>query len=117
MKQVTVKEKAEAAPALSGQHTPGPWHITRTARGHVRMIRCERTLPGAIEGLAVAKIVHAVGFDEEHANARLIASAPDLLQALKASVKSAEHYGADPYQEPWLIDARAAIAKAEGRAS
>lgn len=89
------------------EHTPGPWEAiedTVRARGSQRAIAdCGTWHVGT----------------QDKANARLIAAAPDLLDALKAAVE-----WIDP-DEPDLVNreecaadlekARAAIAKAEGR--
>lgn len=50
------------------------------------------------------------------ANARLIAAAPELLEALRFAVKRVELANAegDPILSAWLPDAKAAIAKAAG---
>lgn len=52
------------------------------------------------------------------ANARLIAAAPELLEAIKRLLPMAENnafeYGAKPEQDEDIIFARAAIAKATG---
>lgn len=48
---------------------------------------------------------------------RLIAAAPELLSALAEIVDHAQRYGAAPYTAVKMFDrARAAIARAEGRA-
>lgn len=94
-------------------YTPGPWHITRTARGHRKTIRCERRLPNAIEGIAVANIVHACGFDEERANAQLIAAAPELLEACKVALAYISTACRSTEIESLISEA---IAKAEGKA-
>lgn len=56
------------------KHTPGPW-------------KCRKDINGLTvfdsQGMALANCVFQIG-DEEKANARLIAAAPELLEALKA---------------------------------
>lgn len=47
----------------------------------------------------------------QHANARLIAAAPDLLAALVWAVETAD---TEQYEADWYAAARAAIAKAKG---
>ncbi len=57
------------------KHTPGPW---RTATGFVRAktgVICQLSHPHSL--------LRFVSYDEEIANARLIAAAPDLLAACK----------------------------------
>jgi hypothetical protein len=93
------------------QHTPGPWYVGTEFNDQGRHI------------YAAQKVRHEDG-DEWHpliantddderlvdwqANAVLIASAPDLLEALKDAVST------QPADSPikWVLRARAAIAKA-----
>ena len=70
----------------------------------------------------IARTSSDVSISEEEANARLIASAPDLLSALeglmKRAVKDAEHYAPDGNEPIWafISDASDAICKAKGKA-
>ena len=101
---------------MSAKHTPGPWVVVVSSRGTAM----------AIAATAVAKIpgetnpvrYNGIGMPNSakgHANARLIAAAPELLEALTALVtfndaplndRRPEGYGA------LLASARAAIKKA-----
>jgi hypothetical protein len=122
------------------KHTPGPWHyepgdvgddsvgIGPTAPyiyadpendGNVVPI-CTMDTPARPTGQPPRdeydECIESIG--DERANARLIAAAPDLLEALRALLPLAE-FGAreqsPPYADGHLIDAaRAALAKAEG---
>jgi hypothetical protein len=59
------------------KHTPGPWTQYRDSRGNVR-------IQGNVQGGPVAFIEemnNTGGTEQDHANARLIAAAPDLLAA------------------------------------
>nr|OAP95151.1 hypothetical protein A4U53_18185 [Rhizobium leguminosarum] len=88
-------------------HTPGPWKFkTDHLKGDCG-IHAEGT---GIFAEAFTDIRHAGEGNrtEALANARLIAAAPDLLDALKGLLSSPTHEG-------WQGEARAAIAKAEGR--
>lgn len=99
-------------------HTPGPWNLTGASFGHsigANGIRIAQT----------ANIVHegSEGVHEEKANARLIAAAPDLLDACKAllsAMKTAPgHYLPDLAQSPLPFeyatdDIRQAVEKAKG---
>lgn len=82
-------------------HTPGPWTVFDEKWGIGVTTDC-------------ADIAHCGGFDtnrsrdEERANARLIAAAPDLLTALDELAFRAERHGVNAYE------ARVAIAKARG---
>lgn len=95
------------------QHTSGPWKLEDGA------IRAK-----AREGGSVT-VAHVRGWDrmwedEEKANGRLIAAAPDLLAALKYLIThSREHYEGksiipNPEYAAWADKARSAIAKATG---
>jgi hypothetical protein len=66
----------------------------------------------------VAMLAHTVNQDDQRetalANARLIAAAPDLLEALTYWMVFIESEQDDERQAPWVANARAAIAKATG---
>lgn len=86
------------------RHTPGPWRISDFERLAGEDSRC---IMGA-DGFAVAWIDGST-IKEHEADARLIAAAPDLLDALKEVVRIS-----DRKHNAW-DKAHAAIAKAEGR--
>lgn len=97
---------------MSTKHTPGPWKATKG--GEIRAVQ------DSIE------ITIAVTFDlreddrgtKKEANARLIAAAPELLEALRDLAGWAEMYRDSVAYESGrkhIYAARAAIAKAEGR--
>ena len=85
-------------------HTPGPWKLEHDWREQ----------PGAIIILSADNQIVADAWApriERVANARLIAAAPELLEALKSAVARLDwHEGPDDN-----ADLRAIIAKAEGR--
>jgi hypothetical protein len=89
------------------KHTPGPWKLERKS-----------------VLIPVAPHEWAEAYGGSEANARLIAAAPELLEALKNLEKEFRKvYPIYYYAEPWghetnvpLQAARAAIAKAEGQA-
>jgi hypothetical protein len=85
-------------------HTPGPWW--REMEQEVEEIYA--TIDERDYLIADASGDHRVSYDEAEANANLIAAAPELLDALKGFL---EHGPTDKTQS----DARAAIAKAEGK--
>ena len=85
---------------MSTQHTPGPWRIGTTPPNG------EQTI-GTQQGLMVAVATTGANTPTE-ANARLIAAAPDLLEALQNLLKSSCIDG------DIAIEAKAAIAKATG---
>ena len=94
-----------------GNHTPGPWEswwssIT-SAEGHIET--------GRIESEQGAVICHLVMSNEVDANARLIKAAPELLKALTVLCERVAHYAPAMERNGDLVEALAAIARAEGR--
>jgi hypothetical protein len=90
-------------------HTPGPWHINEELSKRATYL----VFSGDGNGYLVANVGNYHTDDKEcEANARLIAAAPDLLEALR--------FIADDIAEgvkakgSWERLARAAIAKATG---
>lgn len=85
------------------KHTPGPWQA-QTFSSH--------ELQTDFAMVAIGKRAHIIGYSEEdQANARLIAAAPDLLEALELMVDTYDNGG---WPSSTLVIARAAIAKAKG---
>lgn len=89
------------------QRTPGPWSVDSIDQVHAKdgtvVARCER------------KERHEyMSCEVQRANARLIAAAPDLLEALKVIAQECQMRGFDLTDGAVLL-ASAAIAKAEGR--
>lgn len=83
------------------KHTPGPWKL------NIDTV-CIRN------GVQVQPVTHHMD-SQGMADARLIASAPELLEALKAVrcfYENAKHLSGD--EDAILEEVRAAIAKAEG---
>ena len=83
---------------MSAQHTPGPWTVVAIDWAETGNARFE------IKG------IRRTGM----ADARLIAAAPDLLEALQRAVDLLARY--PKHDEAWR-QARAAIAKVEGGAA
>ena len=89
---------------MSAQHTPGPWVVDRDASGNGISTTIESNrfwITGVIK-------FPGPGFSDE-ANARLIAAAPELLEALCLLLDRIESPDGLPMKK-----ARAAIAKATG---
>ena len=88
------------------KHTPGPWRIEDGAR---------IMPPHNATQLPIAKMGQLQHESQIEANARLIAAAPELLEAAELALKVLEQSGMITRQ---LLDAdkelRAAIAKAKG---
>ena len=83
------------------KYTPGPWHTAGEQGVQIRSAKDQ-----------IAKVWTMRG-NEWKANARLIAAAPDLLEALKEIVDAADGAGWEQL-DPSFKKARAAIAKATG---
>jgi hypothetical protein len=94
---------------MNTQHTPGPWHVgTRTGQRYVY---------GPLGEEVAGPSVFTSGHEETRANARLIASAPDLLAFAErvAALGRLSHANMKPEDYAEMIDhARAAIARATG---
>lgn len=91
---------------MTAQHTPGPWTFSDTAIW--ALDDCE------FHAIADCPVNHTCRDAETMwANARLIASAPDLLEALKRIVTN---YDGGNYAAIDMPQARAAIARATGDA-
>lgn len=108
------------------KHTPGPWVV----EDDDSFADCDLIPIGAVDGARICDVT--AGFlddeceemaitEETRANARLIAAAPTMLEALKDMVNmyvelvnSGDAGFWDPEKVPQVIQARAAIALAEG---
>lgn len=116
-------------------HTPGPWKAEES-RSHamgdtVWWITADRAIQGEkIAGMGPMSIEDREGCETMAADARLMASAPDLLRALRRAVQGEECVdvaeGAcatchpeepDPSNWCWVCSARAVIARATGGAA
>ena len=98
-------------------HTPGPWKVRVSNNGALRGYSIEHE-DETLRSIVARNWEHELC--EEHGNslpnARLIASAPELIEALEAVLPDLEHYVAThgPGPDKRLAIARAAIAKARG---
>ena len=91
------------------KHTPGPWRIVGDDEG-CKSIEAYGEDEHGIFSVSEIGFTDGIEEGEDKANARLIAAAPDMLNALKY-IKRCKLYG--PADQAWeLIDA--AIAKADG---
>ncbi len=104
------------------QHTPGPWRTGGTSFPGTDQARMNVWSPTP-KGMQSGDIIAA---NCKPADAHLIAAAPELLAALKRSLKAMDHMGdvlngmdavegRDAKIFPIWDEVRAAIAKAEGR--
>ena len=83
------------------KHTPGPWYSRNGSSPHFQ---------GQIASESTGATVAISYSDEDGANARLIAAAPELLDALQNLLDACEHW--EDQNDPVLSSARAAIVKA-----
>lgn len=89
---------------MNKNHTSGPWHVAESPNHHSPFIT-NATGKGTI-----ANSVHGTTSAEQEANARLIAAAPELLEACETALENL----APLYSSEHLVmkRLRAAIAKA-----
>lgn len=90
---------------MSSKHTPGPWQLAE--KYNCKDVR-------AVDGPYVADCNASAAIDwrTKEANARLIAAAPELLQALSGCVEHMEH--STPQGQAAYEAALAVITKATG---
>ena len=88
---------------MSALHTKGPWKIDSGEALKVRNVS------GSIAMIMQTHLRGRRSSDETRANARLIAAAPDMLEALQNLMRHMPDYA----DTVW-IDAQAAIARATG---
>jgi hypothetical protein len=135
-KGITMNEQSKT----KAQHTPGPWKVSDKMMTDELVCRHDtlgawvyscRYIEGAGKLLATAQSDEPIGAgrkgghpqvesrDEMLANARLIAAAPDLLDALKGlfehCVMVRRVWGDQKEADAAIAAGKAAIAKAEGR--
>lgn len=109
---------------MNNQHTPGPWFDYQgeiIARDSAKFI-CD-PYAGAAEPSDESQPRHSLPIDERAANARLIAAAPELLEALCVAlpfVEDALQFNEEDFKPGFVAEkvaqVRAAIAKAQGQA-
>ena len=95
-------------------HTPGPWAFKMTGWQTNPAAVYSPRRPGAVACIPART---SVPLDEQSANARLIAAAPELLAALESAqawIARAGYTDRDKWQSV-QEQARAAIAKAKGK--
>lgn len=107
---------------MSAKHTPGPWRLIDETGDELAITTDDRMDCNCVEIVAVA-----IGWDEpleseQQANARLIAAAPELLEALLATYEALGisyplHSSDMDKRGAVLAKACAAIAKATGEAA
>lgn len=108
----------------TSKHTPGPWRVEESTT--LIWGRCDpddKTTYGM--GIPVAEVRlgstrwngPTIGWNEAEANARLIAAAPEMLEALAKMVCEYDAWSGfndDGFEDETISEARAALAKARG---
>lgn len=88
-------------------HTPGPWRAEDAHDGY-EIVSSSKGMSATVAVLAARRSVTGMH------DARLIAAAPALLSALKTVCDFWKDSYPLPGSQPWLEEARAAIAEATG---
>ena len=78
---------------MTTKHTPGPWHIDGGTNSKNDLFIWK---VGEYYGGHAIATVHGEIQEDEAANARLIAAAPDLLKACKQALRETFKPGTDP---------------------
>lgn len=92
--------------------TPGPWRIDGDSNGiHIRPGRSGHI----VAFISTNWVLYGAGGGDAHANARLIAAAPDLLEACESALLIDESDSASVDPAEIFAGIRAALAKAEGK--
>jgi hypothetical protein len=101
---------------MGAKHTPGPWH--RDGQNLSSIIRCvtPKGHPDAKHVCGDYEVIARCEGDNWEANARLIAAAPDMLEALQRAHSFMCASGIDP-EHSVRQAVVAAIARAEGRSA
>ena len=94
------------------EHTPGPWVVCPIQKEDLLHSRKVGTGPEGWLGVAQA---HGDTQEEADANARLIAAAPDLLEACRIALVYLESDADDQQEREDWAQIRVAIHKAEGK--
>lgn len=93
---------------MTTKHTPGPWGIEQFGSDRMAEVRVDGRLACLLHSF------HKIATEEDSANLRLIAAAPDLLESLRGLYAAMACYESTPEETLALEYARAAIAKATG---
>jgi hypothetical protein len=70
---------------MKTKHTPGPWTVEKFTREHEWVRMRARVTDGED---TVAQLFDSAFEDRNHANARLIAAAPEMLEALELTLEA-----------------------------
>ena len=107
---------------MGSKHTPGPWNVYRKSDAAPNDLPWVAATGNRVLAFVAYESILKDDLARADANARLIAAAPDLLETLKLFVseyvelvESGDAGFWDAETEEKVKQARAAIAKAEGR--
>ena len=106
---------------MQTKHTPGPWYVSTPGRTDVLYVgpvavSSHRTALGS--GASNPECLSHIDDDSLHANANLIAAAPDLIEALSSLISQINGFQECNGDKDFdLVDSLAAIAKATGGAA
>lgn len=98
------------------KHTPGPWSVLYSSNVYPSIHAGPTSAPVASLYAHTQSRGERDVFENADANARLIAAAPVLLEALRETLSCIDQHTDDVVIEPIIRLARAAIAKATGGA-
>ena len=104
---IKVQGECDIMTSVARKHTPGPWTVSNGTD-----VFPDIDVDGVAQ-IADCSLSNAIDFEEEKANARLIASAPELLLALKGCLRELEAIFSKPAPQGAIAKARAAVYKAE----
>ena len=101
------------------KHTPGPWAVGRTVYPNIAIL-CKGNIVAEVRTYGVGMITEGetAPWHNAEANARLIAAAPELLEALRELLDQLEGIGIPEWagaEGLSLEQATAAVYKAEGQ--
>lgn len=99
------------------KHTPGPWMVDTNFRGEqfVQAGNTEYGIQPFGSCSCCGEYIHGDNQEEREANARLIAAAPELFEALKVFLEYNDQGGPLSFNtDAMWVKARTAVAKAEG---
>lgn len=105
---------------MNSEHTRGPWAATHTDPAEGYDCWWITACPASNQEKEIATVSGGFPHDKHEANARLIAAAPELLEALEALAAEVGKMTADREKHPLMLghlcEAKLAIAKARGEA-
>ena len=101
---------------MTTKHTPAPWHVSGISQhdGSVSIAKDRFVICLVTNAASIFDVVQGHPPEAQFANARLIAAAPELLQALEALLDMDISYQRGRKVQEAETAARAAVSKAKG---